>query len=104
MSLTVIFDCDGVLVDSEIIANRVEARLKTELGFPTTWEEQVRKFVGLGPNPETVREELRRLPPDYLENCDRLVHEAYLTELRPIAGVRDLLEASAFPRCVASSS
>ena len=42
----VIFDCDGVLVDSEPIANRVLADLLTELGRPTTTEESLRRYVG----------------------------------------------------------
>jgi beta-phosphoglucomutase-like phosphatase (HAD superfamily) len=42
----VIFDCDGVLVDSERLTVAVEARLLTELGWPITAEEVVRRFVG----------------------------------------------------------
>ena len=42
----IIFDCDGVLIDSEILANRVEVEVKTELGFPISLEDQLKKFVG----------------------------------------------------------
>lgn len=42
----VIFDCDGVLVDFEVIANRVLASLVTELGIPTTTEESIARYMG----------------------------------------------------------
>ncbi len=100
----VVFDCDGVLVDSEIIANRLEAEVKTQLGFPTTTEEQIRKFVGMGVNSEAVQDEIRRLPSHYLETVDAKIHEAFKTELLAIAGVRDTLAKIPNPKCVASSS
>ncbi|MGO4836003.1 HAD hydrolase-like protein, partial [Rhizobiaceae sp. 2RAB30] len=43
----VIFDCDGVLVDSEIIAARVEADLLTEAGYPISAEELAETYAGL---------------------------------------------------------
>ena len=42
-----IFDCDGVLVDSEIIAAQVESRLLTEAGYPISVEEMGERFSGL---------------------------------------------------------
>ena len=42
----VIFDCDGVLVDSERISNRVLARCLTEIGLPTTTGESIRDYMG----------------------------------------------------------
>ena len=42
----VIFDCDGVLVDSERLTAVVEARMLTEMGWPMTQEELVRRFMG----------------------------------------------------------
>ena len=42
----VIFDCDGVLIDSEPIANRVLAECLTEIGLPTTWEQAMRDYRG----------------------------------------------------------
>ncbi len=101
---TIIFDCDGVLIDSEIIANRTEVEIKNELGFPITLEEQLKKFVGLGLNHPVMQAELKRLPPDYFEVLDRRVKVAYLKELKAIAGVVDVLEKLTLPKCVASSS
>ena len=43
----VIFDCDGVLVDSEVIAARVDAELITRAGFPIEAEEVAERFAGL---------------------------------------------------------
>lgn len=100
----VIFDCDGVLVDSEILANRVEAEVKTELGFPTTTEEQITKFVGLGTNHPLIKDEIRKLPSHYLELVDQRIHEIYRKELVAIPGVIETLQALKLPACVASSS
>lgn len=87
----VIFDCDGVLVDSEILANREAARVKTELGFPYTTEEHIDKFVGLGKNSPVVQEELARLPEEYWELMRIARTEAFENELQEVPGVRDLL-------------
>jgi beta-phosphoglucomutase-like phosphatase (HAD superfamily) len=43
----VIFDCDGVLVDSEVISNEVLARMLTREGLPTTLHEARRAYQGL---------------------------------------------------------
>ena len=56
----VIFDCDGVLVDSDRIALRIQAERITVLGLPTTFEDCVRDFLGLG-MPGTLRILERRL-------------------------------------------
>ncbi len=101
---TIIFDCDGVLIDSEIIANRIEVEVKTELGFPITLEEQLRKFVGLGMTHPHVQSELLRLPANYLQIVDDRVKVAYADELKPIDGVVWVLENIKIPKCIASSS
>ncbi len=101
---TVIFDCDGVLLDSEIIANRIEVEVKTELGFPITLEEQLKKFVGLGMSHPIVQAELQKLPANYWQLVDDRVKIAYINELKPIAGVVEILEQLSVPKCVASSS
>lgn len=100
----VIFDCDGVLVDSEILANRVEAEVKTELGFPTTLAEQIEKFVGLGTNHPDIQAEIRRLPPDYLALVDARIKGVYERELAALPGAAETLARLGLPKCVASSS
>ncbi|MDB6081746.1 MAG: hypothetical protein JWO53_1018, partial [Chlamydiia bacterium] len=54
MNKLVIFDCDGVLVDSEIIASRIDAESLTSYGYALTTEESIRKFTGM--NAKTVRQ------------------------------------------------
>ncbi len=104
----IIFDCDGVLIDSEILANRVEAEIKNELGFPITLEQQIKKFVGMGINhPDMQAElqaELKRLPANYLDLVDGKMKQVYKNELQPIAGTISALEALNISKCVASSS
>lgn len=104
MIKSIIFDCDGVLVNSEIIANRIEVEVKNEMGFSVTLEEQLKTFVGLGKRHPIMQAELRRLPKDYLQIVDDRVRAAYLRELQTIRGVNDVLESLRLPKCVASSS
>lgn len=100
----VIFDCDGVLIDSEILANKVEVEIKNQLGFPITLEEQIKKFTGCGMTHPTMVEELKRLPKDYWQMVDDRCSEVYKTELKAIDGVTVMLETLKAPRCVASST
>jgi len=58
---TIIFDCDGVLINSEIIANRIEVEVKNELEFHISLNEQLIRFVGLGMSHPLVIAELQRL-------------------------------------------
>lgn len=100
----VIFDCDGVLVDSEIIANRVEAEYKTELGFPISTQDHIAKFTGLATNHPLVKEELLRLPADYLDVVDKRIQRVYEQELSAISGIHEVLNEIKIPKCVASNS
>lgn len=99
-----IFDFDGVLVDSECIANRIEAEYKTELGFPISMQEHIARFTGLGRLHPMVQEELKRLPPSYWEDIEEKVKTAYRAELCPFPGAVQLLEELRIPKCVASNS
>ncbi len=100
----IIFDCDGVLIDSEIIANRIEMEVKNELGFPITLEEQLQKFVGLGLSHHLVQDEIRRLPSHYSQLVEDRLQLAFANELRAIDGVCETLAKLQLPKCVASSS
>lgn len=106
----VIFDCDGVLVDSEILVVAVEAELLTEAGFPITADEIIERFVGLtyGLMMERLSAEFDR---DVPEDLRTRVEEAALAELAravtAIPGMTELLAemvATERSRCVASSS
>jgi HAD superfamily hydrolase (TIGR01509 family) len=102
----VIFDCDGVLVDSDRIALRIQAERITALGLPTTYEDCVRDFLGLG-MPGTLRILEERLgaplPEGWAQDLDTAVREAFRRELRPVEGIVAALEEIDLPTCVASS-
>ncbi|MFE2265504.1 HAD family hydrolase [Streptomyces griseosporeus] len=105
----VIFDNDGVLVDSEPISNRHLAAHLTELGHPTTYEESIRDYMGSAMHRihELVFERTgQRLPEDFDDVFHARVFAAFERELKPVAGVEDVLEkltAAGVPYCVASS-
>ncbi|HWM39842.1 MAG TPA: HAD family hydrolase [Streptomyces sp.] len=105
----VIFDNDGVLVDSEPISNRVLAACLTELGHPTTYEESIRDYMGAAVHRihDVVLERSgRRLPDDFDDTFHSRVFAAFQRELKPVTGVPELLaklDAEGVPYCVASS-
>lgn len=103
----VIFDCDGVLVDSEIIVSTAEAAEITRVGHLLSVEEAVEQFAGV-PASEMYRIIEARLgtslPADLPNRIDARVRELYLSDLAAIAGVRDAIRALKMPCCVASSS
>ena len=47
--MLLIFDCDGVLVDSESLSCRIDAEFLTQIGIPYTAEEIARQFLGVSP-------------------------------------------------------
>ncbi|GAB2573868.1 HAD family hydrolase [Streptomyces capparidis] len=106
----IIFDNDGVLVDSEPIANRVLAAYLTELGHPTSHEESLRDF--LGSSVSRIREVVgersgRALPGGFEAELLARTVAAFETGLRPVAGmprVLEKLDADGVPYCLASSS
>ncbi len=105
----VIFDNDGVLVDSEPISNRLLAGYLTELGHPTSYEDSIRDYMGSAMHRihDLVRERTgRRLPGDFDDVFHGLVFAAFERELEPVAGAVGVLEkltADGVPYCVASS-
>jgi HAD superfamily hydrolase (TIGR01509 family) len=102
-----IFDCDGVLVDSEVIAHAAMVDLVTELGRPMTLQESFGIFSG-----KRLRDALAAaeawlgtpIPPEASAQAGQRLLERFRRELKPIDGVRDALMALPYPRCVASSS
>jgi HAD superfamily hydrolase (TIGR01509 family) len=104
----VIFDCDGVLVDSEAISNEVLARMLTSEGLPTTLHEARRDYQGLLLSHVQVRAEAklgRSLPPDWLAEYEHERAEAFRRGLEPIAGAADAVrrvKAAGLKVCVAS--
>lgn len=105
----VIFDCDGVLIDSEVIACAVDSQMLTAIGFPMTAEEVADRFAGIASRDmyATIEREMGRpLPEDYVPRKRALMREMCERELAPIPGVHDLVAGLAgfsVPICVASS-
>ena len=102
----VIFDCDGVLVDSERLAVRIDVRVLGELGWIMTEQEVVERFMGR--THEYMVSEIeaflgRPLAPDWEDPFHQLYRDAFAAELRPVEGVVDALDRITLPTCVASS-
>lgn len=91
----VIFDCDGVLVDSEAIANRVLAEVLTECGLPTTPEQALAEYKGRILADVTARAEERNGGPlpDWIERFESRRADAFRAELKAIDGAREAVEA-----------
>jgi HAD superfamily hydrolase (TIGR01509 family) len=102
----VIFDCDGVLVDSERVAVDVDVQVFAALGLTLTEEEVIERFVGRSDEyiVSQIEAELGRpLAPDWEEEFAPLYREAFAAELRPVDGVVEALDEITIPSCVASS-
>jgi HAD superfamily hydrolase (TIGR01509 family) len=102
----VIFDCDGVLVDSELIFARVLAECLIALDFPTTIDEAI--TLGFGKNRVTLSAAVaarfgQALPDTFFEAFAAHSASAFEHELSPMIGIEDLLAALPMPRCVASN-
>ncbi|MCC5474665.1 HAD family hydrolase [Streptomyces barringtoniae] len=102
----VIFDCDGVLVDSERIAARVQVALGAELGWPLTEGEVVDRFIGRS-HAAIRRQVAARLGEEtaaiWAQRFEQLHREAVDADLAPVDGLPEALDAIALPTCVASS-
>lgn len=103
----IVFDMDGVLVDSEPIANRVLHKHLASIGVPWTLEEQTRDTLGL--STATMRVMIRErygiaIPDEMILRQRAELDQVYHTELKAIRDVEAAIRAVAKPRCVASSS
>jgi len=102
----VIFDCDGVLIDSERFAVKVDVLVLRALGWPLSEAEVVERFVGRSDR-ETraaIEEHLgRKLPRDWDDQVKPLYRQAFEDGLRPVEGILEALDAITLPTCVASS-
>jgi HAD superfamily hydrolase (TIGR01509 family) len=102
----VIFDCDGVLVDSEPIACRVMARELTALGYPLSPDDCRERFTGVSMKTVMAMIEAdwgQPLPAGFENHLRERDFEAFRAELQPVPGVADMLAHLDIPRCVASS-
>lgn len=102
----IIFDCDGVLVDSEVISCRVHAQVLTRHGYPITAEQVFARFLGrsaLAASREVEAELGRALPDDFDTQLKAALFEEFAVSLQAVPHVAEALAAIATPVCVASS-
>jgi HAD superfamily hydrolase (TIGR01509 family) len=102
----VIFDCDGVLVDSERISNHIFADLLGELGLAVALDDMFEHFVGhsMAHCLDKIAALLGQAPPADFEPTYRArIKSAFETQLMPVAGIEEALAQIAIPSCVASN-
>ncbi|KKX28282.1 HAD family hydrolase [Rhizobium sp. LC145] len=103
----IIFDCDGVLVDSEIIAAQVESRLLTEAGYPISVEEMGERFAGLTWKDILLAVEKEADIPfsaSLLDKSEKLLDAKLAREVKIIDGVKFALARLTTQRCICSNS
>ncbi|MEE9313515.1 MAG: HAD-IA family hydrolase [Rhizobiaceae bacterium] len=103
----VIFDCDGTLMDSEMLAAEVEVEMLKELGAEMTAKEFSHRFAGTSSLffKKTIEEELgRRLPDDHISKVGAKLKERLWREVKAVAGAQEVLDMFDQPRCICSNA
>jgi len=103
----VIFDCDGVLVDSEIVAARLDAELITAAGFPISVEEIGERYAGM-----TFRDILLEIEKEasipfqasLIDDERKQLDKRLAREVKMIDGAREAVARVRQPKCVCSNS
>jgi HAD superfamily hydrolase (TIGR01509 family) len=111
----IIFDCDGVLIDSEILSNRAEVELLKSFGIEFELGYYMAQFVG-----KSTKDVLKtieashsvQLPAEFRRLAEKQIFTAFKTELQPIPGIFELIDSIAsrhacandIAKCIASSS
>ena len=102
----IIFDCDGVLVDSEIIGNQILLSMAQEFGLEMSLEIAIEKFNGRSLKDCFTQIETlisHKLPNDFETDYRKKTFEAFKNELKPINGVKKFIDGLTISYCVASS-
>lgn len=106
----IIFDCDGVLVDSEPIASRVLVEMANELGADINYDFALRNFKGTSIqecHDQIAALVTEEMPADFLPNFRTRSFESFKKDIQPVEGIVDLLNKLTndlkIPFCVASS-
>jgi HAD superfamily hydrolase (TIGR01509 family) len=103
----IVFDCDGVLIDSEVLVCTFCSEELTRLGYPITPAEVVARYAGR-PEREIIahieQQWARAVPPEYFSAMKRRIQHAFRHELRAVPYVDEVLRRVRIPMCVASSS
>ena len=102
----IIFDCDGVLVDSEVISCRAHAETLTRHGYPITSEQVLERFLGRSMRQATIEVEAelgRSLPDDFQSQTYAEIFRLFAASLEATPHIGEALAQIAQPVCVASS-
>lgn len=102
----VIFDCDGVLVNTEPLATQVYVQMLAEYGFNVNYDEYLRKFAGAAifKRLEATSQLLNWTPPEnFLSTFHARLFDLTEKELKPVPGIHALIESLSAPICVASN-
>lgn len=102
----VIFDCDGVLVETEPLATQLFVQMFAEYGFQLSYEECLRKFAGavISKRLEVTAQALNWTPPaDFLSIFDQRIIPLTERELKTVPHIHALIESLSVPICVASN-
>lgn len=105
--MLIIFDCDGVLIDSEIVSARVDCEFLRELGYEIEPMELAHRFAGITTERifKLVGEEIgRAVPDDVVRRAEQETDRRLLAEVEPVAGVHQMLDMLGDPRCICSNS
>jgi HAD superfamily hydrolase (TIGR01509 family) len=103
----ILFDCDGVLVDSEIIAAQVESRLLTEAGYPISVEEMGERFAGMTWKNILLQVEQEASIPlsaTLIDKSEKLLDARLARDVKIIDGVKFALARLTTQRCICSNS
>jgi len=105
----IIFDFDGVLLESEFELNRLTAELLTGIGHPTSFEEAIEHYTGLAGHHVIERIEARigrQLPDEFHDRMTKASRRALAEGIEPIAGAVEFVRRlpPSLPRAIASSS
>ncbi len=102
-----IFDCDGVLINSELLGCQAESACLAAFGIAMTAEEILDRYLGISLPAMLADLEARlgrTLPADLADRLRQAVATAFEAGLRPMPGIEAALQTLPHPRCVASSS
>jgi beta-phosphoglucomutase-like phosphatase (HAD superfamily) len=101
----IIFDCDGVLVDSEVVGNRVFAEYLSVQGYPHSAQQCNAKYLGMSHVHvlKLFEKSGRSLPDTFLRDINNIIDDELSINLEPISGVETILKSIDRPYCVASS-
>lgn len=103
----ILFDCDGVLIDSEGLAHQALVEVLAEYGIQISLEEALQRYVGVSSVTEQAETEARygiKLPPAYAERKFARRTELFQQSLQAIPGIHALVDSLPIRKCVASGS